>query len=216
MKLEQFLRENRGELIQRTRAKVASRSSPPCDATELERGVPLFLSQLSATLEAEGTGTRDDDGPRAKSAADSLIEESATVHGRGLLDFGFSIEQVVHDYGDICQAVTELAEERGATLTTGEFHTLNRCLDNAIAGAVSSWSQGRERTLVDEAGKAKESEALKRDLGKLLEQAKTTLDVLRDGRVGIGGATGELLHRCLIDMRALIDGVTCPAVAEAE
>jgi hypothetical protein len=106
----------------------------------------------------------------------------------------------VHDYGDVCQAVTELAEERGTTLSIAEFHTLNRCLDDAIAGAVSSWSQERDRKQAD-----KTSDKVLRALGTLVDQAKTTFDVLRDGRVAAGGATGNLLLRALAEMRAVID-----------
>jgi hypothetical protein len=202
MTLDQFLKDNRADLIDRTRAKVASRSSPPADATELDQGVPLFLSQLSATLEDQGLGGTEDSA-RASHAAHPAIGEGAALHGRALLKFGFSIEQVVHDYGDVCQAVTELAEERGETLSIAEFHTLNRCLDNAIAGAVSSWSQERDRALADRADKATDS--FTRDLGKLLDQARTTLDVVREGRVAIGGATGTLLYRALAEMRSLLD-----------
>ena len=32
-------------------------------------------------------------------------------HGAELRALGFNISQVVHDYGDICQAVTEIAVE---------------------------------------------------------------------------------------------------------
>jgi hypothetical protein len=39
----------------------------------------------------------------------------------------------LHDYGDICQAITEVAVEQHLPITTEEFHTLNRCLDTAIA-----------------------------------------------------------------------------------
>ena len=199
MTLEQFLKDNRTELIKRTRAKVAGRSSPPVDPTELEHGVPLFLSQLSATLQKQGPdGTNG--SARASHAAQPAIGESAAAHGRDLLKFGFSIEQVVHDYGDVCQAVTELAEERGTTLSIAEFHTLNRCLDDAIAGAVSSWSQERDRKQAD-----KTSDKVLRALGALVDQAKTTFDVLRDGRVAAGGATGNLLLRALAEMRAVID-----------
>jgi len=199
MTLEQFLKDNRTELIKRTRAKVAGRSSPPVDPTELEHGVPLFLSQLSATLQKQGPdGTNG--STRASHAAQPAIGESAAAHGRDLLKFGFSIEQVVHDYGDVCQAVTELAEERGTTLSIAEFHTLNRCLDDAIAGAVSSWSQERDRKQAD-----KTSDKVLRALGTLVDQAKTTFDVLRDGRVAAGGATGNLLLRALAEMRAVID-----------
>jgi hypothetical protein len=207
MTLDQFLRDNRTELIERTRAKVAGRSSPPADPTELEHGVPLFLSQLSATLQDQGPGGTDG-SMRASHAAQPTIGESAAAHGRALLKFGFSIEQVVHDYGDVCQAITELAEQRGITLSIAEFHTLNRCLDNAIAGAVSSWSEERDRKRTDTTEKANmASDTFTRDLRRLLEQATTTFGVIREGRVAIGGATGTLLQRTLTDMRALLDKV---------
>jgi len=199
MTLDQFLKENRGELIKRTRAKVKSRSSPPINADELEHGVPLFLSQLSAALEDESMGTTTD-AARASRAAHPGIGASAALHGRDLLRFGFTIDQVVHDYGDVCQAVTELAEERSATLSIAEFHTLNRCLDNAIAGAVLSWSDERDRTRAE-----RPASTLTRDLGRLVDQARTIFDVIREGRVAVGGATGALLNRALVEMRALID-----------
>lgn len=63
----------------------------------------------------------------------SEIGVSAALHGRDLLQQGFTLDQVVHDYGDLCQAVTELAFEDGAAIQVDEFRTLNRCLDNAIA-----------------------------------------------------------------------------------
>jgi hypothetical protein len=111
----------------------------------------------------------------------------------------------VHDYGDVCQAITELAEELGATLSIVEFQTLNQCLDNAIAGAVTSWSQGREHDMKTKAPGAKESEALKTGLVRLVDQAEGALEALRAGTVGIGGATGEVLRSSLIDLRGLID-----------
>jgi hypothetical protein len=204
MTLDQFLKDNRAELIKRTRAKVAGRSSPPSNPAELEHGVPLFLTQLSATLEEQGVGGTDHSA-RASHAAQPAISESAAQHGRELLKFGFSIDQVVHDYGDICQAVTELAEERKINLSMAEFHTLNRCLDNAIAGAVSSWSEARDRK---RAGKTDEPlGTLVPDVRRLLEQAQTSFDVIREGRVAPGGATGTLLQRALVEMRAVLDRV---------
>jgi hypothetical protein len=166
---------------------------------EVEQGVPLFLSQLSATLKEVAIDKPEKSVPQSPSKTPA-IAKSAAEHGLNLFKFGFTIEQVVHDYGDVCQAVTELAEERGTTLSIAEFHTLNRCLDDAIAGAVSSWSQERDRKQAD-----KTSDKVLRALGTLVDQAKTTFDVLRDGRVAAGGATGNLLLRALAEMRAVID-----------
>src|SRR5207248_11266771 len=56
---------------------------------------------------------------------------------RSLLALGFNVSQVVHDYGDICQAITELALDQNAPIAIEEFHTLNRCLDTAIAEALT-------------------------------------------------------------------------------
>lgn len=66
-----------------------------------------------------------------------------------MLRVGFTIAQVVHDYGGICQGITERAEEFDAEITIDEFHTLNRCLDDAIAEAVSEYSRLRQRTQAD-------------------------------------------------------------------
>ena len=54
------------------------------------------------------------------------------------------MDAVVHDYGDLCQAITDLAFERRQPLTVDEFRTLNRCLDNAIGDAVSEFGAQRD------------------------------------------------------------------------
>jgi hypothetical protein len=52
------------------------------------------------------------------------IGDTAASHGGPLLVQGFTVSQVVHGYGDVCQALTELAQETNAAITTDEFHTL--------------------------------------------------------------------------------------------
>src|SRR5215207_6887325 len=144
MMLHEFLSVYRDAIIARTRAKLVVRPWPSASTRELEHGVPLFLSQLSETLRRELSST-----PSASNA----IGDAAARHGADLLALGFSLSAVVHDYGDICQAVTELALEQHAPITTEEFHTLNRCLDTAIAEAVTE--HGR---LTDERASADELE----------------------------------------------------------
>lgn len=207
MNLDTFISDNRAELVRRTRAKVASRSSPPTTAEEMEQGVPLFLSQLSDALK-EVAIDRPDKSVVPSPQGTPAIATSAAEHGLALLKFGFTIEQVVHDYGDVCQAITQLSEERGANLSIVEFQTLNRCLDNAIAGAVASWSEGRERNMKTEDGVGrKESNASKPNLVRLLDRANAALDVLRKGTVGVSGATGEMLRRTLLELRSAVDKI---------
>jgi hypothetical protein len=127
MTLHDFIKENQDMILARTSQRVASRS-PSATRNEIERGLPLFLTQLSETLRLEISET-----PFPTSA----IGIAAAAHGKELVQGGYSVSQVVHDYGDICQAITELALERKAPITVKEFHTLNRCLDTAIAEAVT-------------------------------------------------------------------------------
>jgi hypothetical protein len=207
MTLDTFIKDNRTELIRRTRAKVASRPSPQTTTAEVEEGVPLFLSQLCATLK-EVAIDKPEKSVHQSPSKTPAIAESAAQHGINLFKFGFTIEQVVHDYGDVCQAITELAEERGAIMSIVEFQTLNRCLDNAIAGAVTAWSQGQEHDRkAKENDEGQESDTTKRNLLRLVNRANAALDVLRKGTAGLTGATGEILRRSLLDLRAAIDNV---------
>src|SRR5215213_8432540 len=103
--LYEFITTYRDAIITRSREKLTARPWPTASEQELENGVPLFLTQLSETLRAESTGT--DHSPLA-------IGSGATRHGRELLSLGFTVSQVVHDYGDICQAITEMAIEQNA------------------------------------------------------------------------------------------------------
>ena len=203
MTLDQFLKDNRAELIQRARAKVADRSSPPADPAELEHGVPLFLSQLSDTLADQGGGGTDH-STRATRTAEPSITESAARHGRDLLKFGFTIEQVVHDYGDVCQAVTELAEARGATLSIAEFHTLNRCLDNAMADAVASFGSGRQTSIDLQVQSLQQRlAAFAVEYQRLTEIAVQSFTAINTGNIGVSGATGALLAHTLEELSVL-------------
>jgi hypothetical protein len=64
---------------------------------------------------------------------------SAATHATNLLALGSTVDQVVHDFGDLCQAITDLAFEPDAPFSVDEFRTLNRCLDNAIADALTEF-----------------------------------------------------------------------------
>jgi signal transduction histidine kinase len=188
--LHEFLSANRAEIIARTRAKVGARSAPRATEAELAHGVPLFLDLLVAELRRESSGSH-------------AIGDSGSLYGGTLSRLGFTIAQVVRDYGDICQAVTELADEIQAPITIDEFHTLNRCLDDAIAGAVTEYSRLRERSQDD-----RETErlgALAHELRNRLSAAMLGFAALKSGRVGIGGSTGAVVDRNLRGLRDLID-----------
>ena len=108
--------------------------------------MPLFLQQLTDTLrEEQSTHLRSVDSE--PTPAHTEIGRAAALHGAELLRRGFSVDQVVHDYGDVCQCVTALAVEQNVLISTDEFRTLNRCLDNAIADAVAAFGTARQTSL---------------------------------------------------------------------
>ncbi len=140
----------------------------PATDVELEFGVPLFLDQLTETLKLAL-----DDNP--------AIGLSATRHGHELLHRGFTVAQVVRDYGGICQAITELAAEKEAPIATHEFQTLHRCLDDAIAGAVTEHGRLREHEGTERMGR------LAHELRNLLNSSFLAYEMLKMGTVSIGG-----------------------------
>jgi signal transduction histidine kinase len=119
------------------------------------------------------------------------------------LDRGFTVAQVVHDYGDVFQAVTELADEMKAPITVAEFHTFNRCLDDAIAQAVTEYEQRREQSIND-AGTERLGN-LAHELRNTLGAAMLSFQTLKTGSGGIGGSTAALLERSLRRLATLID-----------
>jgi signal transduction histidine kinase len=116
-----------------------------------------------------------------------------------MLRQGFTVSQVVHGYGDVCQAITELAIETSAPISAEDFRLLSGYLDDAIAGAVSEYA--RERTLSDIDGEsARGSERLgflAHELRNLTHTALIAFEVLQSGNVGVAGSTGAVLHRSL-------------------
>ena len=210
--LHEFLDANRPVLIARCLEKLAQRPSTRAEGAQMEFGVPVFLDEVIRTLRMEQTSTpmrsRRVSG-RSGGSSDSLSEigETAAAHGRELMQHGYTIDQVVHDYGDLCQAITDLAFEQDQAVQIDEFRTLNRCLDNAIAGAVTEFSYQRDAQAAERQALALNHRIgyFAHELRNLLNTATMALTVLKKGSVGIGGATGALLDRSLVGLRNLID-----------
>jgi signal transduction histidine kinase/CheY-like chemotaxis protein len=210
--LHEFLSGNRAELIERCRKKVAQRPAPGASDAKLEHGISFFLDQLVKTLRVEQTPepmrSRKVSGPAG--GGKPVLSEmgvTATRHGRELLQRGFTVDQVVHDYGDLCQAITDLALENDTSVSIDEFRTLNRCLDNAIADAVTEFSYQRDRLAEDKEVHAFNERLgfLAHELRDLIHTATLAVTAIKSGNVGIAGATGAVLDRSLIAMRSLVD-----------
>jgi signal transduction histidine kinase len=190
MILHEFLTSKRAEIIARTQVKVALRNAPRAAEAELSHGIPLFVAQLIESLR-RSEGSSDD------------INATATKHGDEMLRQGFTVGQVVHDYGNVCQAVTELAFELDMPITVEEFHALNRCIDDAIAQAVTEYARLREKSLSDQG--TERMGILAHEMRNKLSTAMLALSILKGGQVAIGGPTGAILDRSLKGLNDLID-----------
>jgi hypothetical protein len=204
--LHEFLTANRNELIQHCREKVSKRYAPAQVPQVVDHGVPLFLEQLVHTLEAEQATTVRPESEPGPSPAPTDIGRAATKHGTELLRLGYTVDQVVHHYGDVCQAVTDLSVKKRFPITTDEFRTLNRCLDEAIADAVTAFSDERESVILNQATDLHQRlGALAEDQRRLVNIALQTLAAIQTGNVGPTGATGAALMRTLEELRQLVD-----------
>jgi Histidine kinase-, DNA gyrase B-, and HSP90-like ATPase len=203
--LHEFLTDRRRELIERCSAKVAKRSVPKDTEAERAHGIPHFIDQLIETLKAAPKRSQEISGAADGSSKSAVSEMgvSAARHGGELSRQGYTVEQVIRDYGDLCQAITDCAFENGASIEVQEFRTLNRCLDNAIADSVTEWAY--QSQLAHAGKKIERADLFIYEFRKLIHTGTLAVIAIKAGNVGISGATGAVLDRSLIDLRSLLD-----------
>ncbi len=207
--MNEFLLAHQDEVIRRCRARLMRRN-PGVSPTAIE-GLDVFVRQVIAALAIEHSSRPQDNlmlsGEASGMEMRTEIGAAAAVHGKELLALGWNVTDVVHHYGDVCQAITDLAAEKGVDLDVDDYRTLNRCLDNAIAHAVTEFSYhhdfvtAQESTLVTNARTA----AFLQELRKLLGTASLAFSATRSGGLSVNGATGTILERTLLQAGRLIE-----------
>lgn len=206
--LHEFLTLHRQELIERCQLTSGARFEPSLSRASIDHGVPLFLQQLTGILRTE---QESNERPAAGEAAvrgdgeeKTAIGQSAALQGAELLRLGYTLDQVVHGYGDVCQAITNLAVEQSIPISTDEFRTLNRCLDNAIADAVTAFGSAGQVSMDAQAQTlAERLNAFTKEHRRLVEIAAQSFTAIKTGSVGMAGATGALLLHALEELRSL-------------
>jgi signal transduction histidine kinase len=192
--LGEFLVRHREVIERRTSDVFFARSAPTPAESELHRGIPIFMEQLIETLNRgdEIVGEIDD----------REIGETATAYGQRLHGLGFTVSELVHGYGSVCEVVT-LAGEVGHDIATRDFEVFNRVLDVAIAKSVTAHE--RERSAAADERENERIGALAHELRNALAAATVSLVVIKKGTVGTHGPTADVLDRSLSLMGALID-----------
>jgi hypothetical protein len=189
--LADFIAGNREEIVTRYRSKAVIASFPvPLDA-EREYTVLVFVEEMLGALRNSHYQTsvlhRDDHALEVRPIAPRVIQ-----------------------YREICLCIAELAMETNAPINVADFANLDRCLDDAVARAVtesiSDRSQRAEGAV--EAG-SEPLRVFQREARRLVNTAMLSFDVLRTGTVGLDGSTGRLFYRSLIELRSLADRIDC-------
>ena len=218
--LQDFLTENETEILAVTADKSAKLAGTRSSSDELKRGLPLFLTQLVAILNAEQAApslsapnvpdmviAADANNEAALAVADGHPGEAelarvAGRHGAELRRLGYTLSHVVHAYGSMCQAITELATAKNFAIQAREFHDLNRCLDVAIAGAVTEFQSHQDEHV--HGNEIKHLGFLAHELRNELNNVKISIYLIRNGTVGFGGSTGKVLDGALKRLDGLI------------
>jgi signal transduction histidine kinase len=192
--LSDFIVAEREQILARARTRVAARNAPLATETELSIGLPAFLDQLHAALHRVASHQKADQAD---------IGRSAVEHADELFRKGLTVAQIVHDYSDLCQVITGLAIELAAPIAPDEFETLNLCLDDAIASAVTEFSRLREGAIAAEG--TERLGYLAHELRNVVNALMLSFASIKDGTVAPGGSTGEIHDRNLTRLQILID-----------
>jgi signal transduction histidine kinase len=216
-----FLRTNETEILTSIDEKSSALGGVRPGSEQMRRGLPIFFRQLMGVLEnvaAEPPAAAIDqvglvkaanasDEPAIALAAgrpyDVEVAKSAGAYGKELQELGYTLSHVVHGYGAICQAITEIAIVKKAAISTEEFRELNRCLDTAIAGAVTVFHEERAQGVNNR--ETAHLGFLAHELRNALAIVSTSLRLIKGGTVGFGGSIGQVLDRALKRQQELID-----------
>jgi hypothetical protein len=221
MMLNEFLLQNQSEILALTENKTLELAGDHPSSDQLKGGLPIFLKQVmevighaaepaappAKAVDAIARAADEGDEPAMAMAAsqpkEAALAKSAGRHGTEMLRLGYTLSHVVHAYGAMCQAITELATKENISIEAKEFHALNRCLDVAIAGAVTTYQSFRDSQ--DASRKDKDFGFLAHEMRSALASANLALQLIQRGTVGIGGNTGQVLESSLKRLEELID-----------
>ena len=219
--LQDFLLQNETEILAMTEKKTRDLAGDGPTSVQLKKGLPIFFKQLMGVLRLKQSTKDNPDlnksgmekaakaaNEPAMSAASGRPDEvelakSAGIHGVELLRLGYTLSHVVHAYGAMCQAITELATEKNSAISTSEFHDLNQCLDVAIAGAVTEYESTRNST--ESTREVQHLGFLAHELRNALSTATMAYELVKEGTVTPRGSTGQIVDRGLKRIDYLID-----------
>ena len=175
----------------------------------MDKGLPIFYDELIGVLRRTAT-TNDNKQTSIESTTieNTIKEGDAATHGKESLRLGYTISQVVHSYGAVCQSITEYVQTKSYAITTREFQDLNLSLDCAIAEAVTEFEKAQSEKVSEH--EVERLGFLMHEMRNSLSAADAAHQMIQKGSVGNAGITSDVLSRSHQRMRHLIES------AEAE
>lgn len=191
--LYKFLVENRETILAKTRIKTSEVSQDKPVTAESERGLPQFYDHLAHELEREYKGL-----PKVPESLDG--PDTTARHDKEMKRLGYTVSQIVQGYAVLSQSIIEMAQTAASPINAKEFKTLNIILDAAIAEAVTEFAKRSEGSDC-----AQKMGVLAHELRNALTAATIAHRLVKDGVVGVGGSTHDILERSLNRMRGILD-----------
>ncbi|MBC7539663.1 MAG: hypothetical protein H7281_12645 [Bacteriovorax sp.] len=230
--LYEFLQNNEDEILALTEQKTLELAGDHPSSSQLKEGLPIFYKQVievihhadkpssppAKDITAIAKAADENDEPAMAEAAnqpeEAELAKSAGRHGSELSRLGYKLSHVVHAYGALCQAITEVASKKNFPVTASEFHALNRCLDVAIAGAVTVYQALQDAQV--HSHDRKMPGFLANEMRNALASANVAFQTIKQGTVGFGGDTADILEKSLKRIEELIDLSLAQEKAEVE
>lgn len=199
--LHEFLLAERDGILALCSKKIMGLADSRSSSDELERGLSVFYDELIEVLRADTDESRE---AASNNDIERVHRASAERRGKESLKLGYSISQVVHGYGALCQAITQYVEENSSqSVFAREFNRLNFCLDIAIAEAVTEFNRGQRQNA--ERDEVQRLGFLAHELRNALSNAVMAYQIIKTGKVGAGGNTARILENAHTRMREIID-----------
>jgi signal transduction histidine kinase len=220
MRLHDLIADKRDDIIARwrTTVKAAATEAKTLRQSEIEDNIPGLLDEIIEAL-ADKTSVKED-------------SPNAVEHGKQRLRIGFDLTTVVREYGILRNAILDVADEAGLTLSLSEFRRLGDSLTVGITDAVVEYSKMRHRLFEMFASVLSRDlknplQAISTGSSMLMRQSALAADVIARlagqvansagrihrlvdqlvdlSRVGLGG--GFALDRQWVDLRDICAGV---------
>jgi signal transduction histidine kinase len=194
-----LLKHNRDELLATCRVKAARRRPMQPLAAD---ALPRFLDDLTSTFEAPDHGALTLVG-----AAGLPVPAEGAHHAAEGQQLDLALSDLVHGYGDMCEAITDMAFARDVPFTADELHAFNKCLDASITVAVTQFNSRHDEVLVRQlrAETREQVGFLVHELRNAIGTATLAASALEIGGMGMNSPLGAVLRRSLAALNSLVN-----------